>query len=77
MKKLIFILFTLSFGWHSSFTQAEDEPIFTEAELEQMLAPVALYPDSVLTHILIAATYPIEIIQADRWVKEHPDVKSG
>lgn len=39
------------------------------AELEQWLAPIALYPDTVLTHILIASTYPLEVVQADRWVK--------
>ena len=44
---------------------------FTEAELAQILAPIALYPDTILSHILIAATYPLEIIQAQRWVSEH------
>ena len=41
----------------------------TEAELDQMLAPIALYPDSVLTHVLIASTYPLEIVQAARWLE--------
>ncbi len=41
----------------------------SQAELEQMLAPVALYPDTVLTHVLIASTYPLEVVQAARWVK--------
>ena len=40
---------------------------FSEAELAQILAPIALYPDSLLTHILIASTYPLEIVQANRW----------
>jgi len=40
---------------------------FSEAELAQTLAPIALYPDSLLTHILIASTYPLEIVQANRW----------
>lgn len=44
---------------------------FSEAELAQMLAPIALYPDSLLTHILIASTYPIEIVEADRWLKKN------
>ena len=45
-----------------------DEQIpFSEAELAQILAPIALYPDSLLTHILIASTYPLEIVQASRW----------
>jgi hypothetical protein len=41
---------------------------FTQAELDQMLAPIALYPDTVLSHILIAATYPLEIVKATRWL---------
>ncbi|MGY6631082.1 MAG: DUF3300 domain-containing protein [Wenzhouxiangella sp.] len=44
-----------------------EAPVFTQAELDQMLAPVALYPDSVLSHVLIASTYPLEVIQAARW----------
>ncbi|WP_286232837.1 DUF3300 domain-containing protein [Thalassotalea sediminis] len=43
----------------------------SEAELAQMLAPIALYPDTLLTHILIAATYPIEVIDADRFIKDN------
>lgn len=44
----------------------------TRAELEQMLAPIALYPDSVLSHVLIAATYPDEVEEAARWSRRHP-----
>ncbi len=50
---------------------------FSEAELEQMLAPIALYPDSVLTHILIASTYPLEIIEANRWVTKNPNKEAA
>ncbi len=44
----------------------------SQAELEQMLAPIALYPDSLLTHILIASTYPLEVVQAQRWLAQRP-----
>jgi hypothetical protein len=44
---------------------------FSQAELDAMLAPIALYPDTVLSHVLIASTYPLEIIKANRWVEEH------
>jgi hypothetical protein len=47
---------------------------FARAELEQMLAPIALYPDSVLSHILIAATYPDQVEEAARWSRRHPDL---
>jgi hypothetical protein len=36
-----------------------------------MLASIALYPDSLLAQVLVAATYPIEVVQADRWVKKN------
>jgi len=49
--------------------------VFKAEELEQILAPVALYPDSLLTQILMASTYPLEIVQADRWAKQNKDKK--
>ncbi len=39
-----------------------------------MLAPVALYPDQLLSQVLMAATYPLEVIEADRWLKAHPNL---
>src|SRR5512140_2461390 len=42
---------------------------FTQEELDQMLAPIALYPDSLLAQVLVAATYPEQIAEADEWVK--------
>lgn len=45
--------------------------VYERADLDRMLAPIALYPDSLLSHILIAATYPLEVIQADRWVQRN------
>ena len=52
------------------FAQGEViSPIFRQEELDQMLAPIALYPDSLLVQILMAATYPIEVVEADRWAK--------
>ena len=56
-------------------TQYEQTQL-SEAQLAQMLAPIALYPDSLLTHILIAATYPLEIVQARRWEQQNNDLDS-
>ncbi len=47
---------------------------FSEQELDQLLAPIALYPDALLAQILMAATYPTEIVEAARWVSAHPKV---
>ena len=40
----------------------------TPAQLEQLVAPIALYPDPLLAQILMAATYPLEVVEAARWV---------
>jgi hypothetical protein len=53
----------------------EGEQRYTDAQLDRLLAPVALYPDSVLTHVLIASTYPLEVVMAARWSQEHPDLR--
>lgn len=53
----------------------ENEPVFTQQELDQMLAPIALYPDALLSQILMASTYPAEVVLAARWSREHPDLK--
>jgi len=48
---------------------------YSQAELDRMLAPVALYPDSVLAQMLIAATYPLEVMEAAHWSREHPGLE--
>jgi hypothetical protein len=53
-------------------TMGADRPALKPEELDQMLAPIALHPDDLLSQILMAATYPIEVVQADRWVKANP-----
>jgi hypothetical protein len=58
-------MFALALTGPAAF--AREEPRFTQAELDQMLAPIALYPDSLLAQILMAATYPVEVVQAARW----------
>ncbi|MFT5759608.1 MAG: hypothetical protein ACI9LM_004375 [Alteromonadaceae bacterium] len=76
--KHIFLLFSLAFSLTiallSTPASSEDVAIeenFSQAALAQILAPIALYPDSLLTHILIASTYPLEIIEADRWATKN------
>lgn len=48
---------------------------FSDQELDQMLAPIALYPDSLLSQILMASTYPADVKDAAAWVKAHPNAK--
>jgi Protein of unknown function (DUF3300) len=52
-----------------------DETLLKPEQLEALVAPVALYPDALLANMLAAATYPLEVVEADRWVKEKKDLK--
>lgn len=51
------------------------QKVFNQEELDQMVAPIALYPDSLLTQVLMAATYPGNVADAVTWAKAHPDAK--
>src|SRR5260370_33413142 len=48
----------------------------TPEQLQQLVAPIALYPDALLAHILEAATYPDQIVEADRWLLQHTELKA-
>lgn len=45
-------------------------------ELASLVAPIALYPDALVAQILMASTYPLEIVEAARWIKANPDLES-
>jgi hypothetical protein len=47
----------------------------TPEQVQQLVAPIALYPDALVSQILAAATYPTEIVEADRWAQDHPNLK--
>ena len=67
----LFSIFFTTTALSTSLNEEEQEVVLSQAELAQSLAPIALYPDTLLTHILIASTYPIEVIEAERWLKKH------
>src|SRR5262245_4161396 len=48
---------------------------FKQEVLDQLLAPIALYPDALLAQVLMASTYPLEVVQAARWAKANPNLK--
>ena len=47
---------------------------FSQDELRKLLAPIALFPDALLAQLLPASAYPVEIVQAERWLDKHPDL---
>jgi hypothetical protein len=74
MQCLVLLLFLpVAFAQDNApLQQAGNVPAFTQQELDQMLASVALYPDSLLTQILMASTYPLEVVEAARWSRANP-----
>ena len=70
MKKLLAALLAVLLAVTTA--QAEERPAYSQGELDQMLAPVALYPDSLLSQVLMASTYPLEVVEAARWSRAHP-----
>jgi hypothetical protein len=63
---------------HTDYAPAPDQPdsqqpsapVYDQAQLDQLLAPVALYPDQLLGQILMASTYPLEVVEASRWLQD-------
>jgi hypothetical protein len=53
----------------------QSQQLLKPEQLDQLLAPIALYPDTLLAEILMASTYPLEVVQADRWATENKNLK--
>ena len=58
-----------------SESAAADEAQIKEEELAQLLAPIALYPDTLLMQMFMASTYPLEVVEAARFIKKNPKLK--
>ncbi|MCK5680627.1 DUF3300 domain-containing protein [bacterium] len=77
---VVFSLFLSMFGLARNVA-AKDDPATSsngaasQEELAQILAPIALYPDSLLAQMFMAATYPLEVVEADRFVKKNGSLK--
>jgi hypothetical protein len=65
----------LPVGAVSAQDQPESPPtqqqLLDAGRLDQLVAPIALYPDALLAQVLMASTYPLEVVQADRWAKSN------
>ena len=59
----------------ASANQEGAQQLLDEGQLDQLVAPIALYPDPLLAQVLIASTYPLEVVQAERWVEKNKDLK--
>lgn len=56
-------------------TPASSTQLLKSEELDQLVAPIALYPDNLLAEVLMASAYPLDIVQAERWLKSHKNLK--
>ncbi|HXM83800.1 MAG TPA: DUF3300 domain-containing protein [Burkholderiales bacterium] len=74
LRQLFALLLAASFSFAPQIAPAQDRPAFTQQELDQMLAPIALYPDALLSQIMMASTYPLEVVEAARWSAANPNL---
>jgi len=73
--RAIAVLVLVSSSAAQAQTSHSNTPSFSTEQLEQLAAPIALHPDPLLSQILMASTYPTEVVQAARWVRENANVK--
>jgi Protein of unknown function (DUF3300) len=74
---VIIVMLVMPSGIMAQDSEQTGQPAtFTTEELAQMLAPIALYPDSLIAQILMASTYPIEVVEAERWLKQNKNLKA-
>ena len=67
-------------AWQDQNAPATPAPTYTQQspeQIQQLVAPIALYPDSLVAQILAASTFPEQVVEADRWVQAHPDLKGA
>jgi hypothetical protein len=75
MNRLARYLLLATLALSPLWAAAQQRAAFSQAELDSMLAPVALYPDALLSQMLMAATYPLEVVEAARWSKARPGLQ--
>jgi len=71
-RQLLVLLVSVSVAFAQTPPPASRKAAATQPELDQMLAPIALYPDSLLSQIFMASTYPLEVVEAARWSRANP-----
>jgi hypothetical protein len=55
--------------------QAATQKTYSPEQMDSLVAPIALYPDPVVGQVLVASTYPLEVVEAGRWLKQHSNLK--
>jgi hypothetical protein len=71
---MLLLVALLPFGAEAQAPSAPPEnsgEVLKSEQLEALVAPIALYPDTLLAQVLMASSYPLEVVQAERWAMEH------
>src|SRR5262249_45128420 len=76
---MLFVVFTQGAGAQAqpapAPASAQAQDMLKPEELDALVSPIALYPDTLLAEVLMASTYPLEVVQAARWVDENKNLK--
>ncbi|HTV65196.1 MAG TPA: DUF3300 domain-containing protein [Bryocella sp.] len=59
------------------FAQEAPEAAYSQAQVEELVSPIALYPDALVAQILAAATYPDQVVQANTWLQGHTQLNEA
>jgi hypothetical protein len=75
MRTIFFLTVFATAAWPQAQPAAPPAAVQGNEKLDSLTAPIALYPDALLSQVLMASTYPDQIAQAAKWSKQHPDQK--
>jgi hypothetical protein len=74
-KSLLLIAALAAFSAAAKAQSQQQNKLLTSAELDQLVAPIALYPDALVSEVLMASTYPLEVVEAARWAEQNKALK--
>jgi len=75
LMRLLALLPALLTGFVPGSALGQQQAFFSQQQLDRMLAPVALYPDPLLSQLLMASTHTLDVVEAARWAKAHPGLQ--
>src|SRR5678816_3192882 len=77
MLAAVFTLILTSGGSVHAQQLPDPGQLLSPEQLDDMVAPIALYPDPLISQILVASTYPLEIVEANQWLQRNPNIQGA
>src|SRR5512146_2661231 len=69
------LLFPVAVGQTPPGEPAQQAPLLSPDQLDNLVAPIALYPDPLLGQVLAASTYPLEVVEAEQWLQQNRNLQ--